>query len=122
MDKGIEGNRNSPTGLCQLVPLGSHSKMVLVPNVRALLHMANERMCTSVLGVWDFMSMLKDTIRKLDNEGLYSRLIFQMCCSGPLPRKTLVWRYPVRGVKWTLKLGEVRTKKQTEGGELREKS
>lgn len=83
-----------------LVPLGSHSKMVLKINVRALLHMANERMCSRAYWEFrDFMSMLTDTIRKLDNEwACIAGLMVPKCdVLGYCPEKYSCGRYPKRG-------------------------
>ena len=82
--------------------------MVLKINVRALLHMANERMCTRAYWEFrDFMSMLTDTIRKLDNEWA--------CIAGLMVQNVLFWDIASKniraggirkeGIKWTLKLG-----------------
>lgn len=52
-----------------LLPWGSHTKMVLSINVRALIHMAHERMCTRTY--WEFrdlMSMIKKAIIELGDE------------------------------------------------------
>lgn len=58
--------------VANLLPLGSHSKMVLKINVRALIHMANERLCTRTY--WEFrnfVNLLKRELSQLDSEWEY---------------------------------------------------
>lgn len=55
--------------VANLLPLGMFSKMVLKINVRALIHMAEERLCTrAYIEYRDFMKELLKIISELDSE------------------------------------------------------
>lgn len=55
--------------IANILPLGMHSKMVLKINARALMHMAEMRLCTRALKEFrDFMKDLLAEISKLNDE------------------------------------------------------
>lgn len=52
-----------------LIPLGSHTKMILKINARAILHMANVRLCSrALLEYRQLMNELLDVVAGLDDE------------------------------------------------------
>lgn len=58
--------------IANLLPLGMFTKVVLKINARAILHMAEVRMCNRTLKEYrDFMTELKQTLEHLDEEWRY---------------------------------------------------
>lgn len=67
--------------VANILPLGSHTKVVLKINLRALMHMAEIRMCNRALKEYrDFMDELKNTLKVLDSEWDY------ICTNYMLPK------------------------------------
>lgn len=103
--KGLKDLGIPKEDYANLCPLGSHSKMVLKINVRALLHMAEQRMCTRAY--WEFrqfMQLLKDAIAQINEEWEYvANLLKPKCeqmgycteehCCGRYPKKDEVLDY-----------------------------
>lgn len=64
-----------------ILPLGSHSKMILKINVRALFHLAHERLCTRAYWeIQDFVILLKKKIYELGGEWRYISQLMQPEC------------------------------------------
>jgi thymidylate synthase (FAD) len=58
--------------IANILPFGMHTKMVLKINLRALMHMAELRMCNRALKEYrDFMKDLKQVLDKVDDEWDY---------------------------------------------------
>ncbi|HOA83738.1 MAG TPA: FAD-dependent thymidylate synthase, partial [Thermodesulfovibrio thiophilus] len=80
-------------------PLGSHSKMILKINVRALFHLAHERLCTRAYWeIQDFVILLKKKIYELGGEWRYISQLMQPKCEyiGYCKEKHSCGRYPRR--------------------------
>ena len=80
-----------------ILPLGSHSKMVLKINVRALVHMANERLCERAYWeIRDFVLLLKEKLYGLGDEWRYISQLMQAKCEyqGYCTEQHSCGRYP----------------------------
>lgn len=83
-----------------LIPLGSNTKMVLKINARAILHMAEVRLCTRALKEYrDLMNELLDTVSKLDDEWSQIVSYAKPKCSvmGYCDEKHSCGRFPQKG-------------------------